>query len=65
MVSVEKAAKPADIHEEMDQWSGLNLRSGKTIKHTTWVSFLIWYTVFNAECMGILRGGVLNYGEWL
>lgn len=30
-----QAAKPADILEETDQWSGLNLRPGKTINQTT------------------------------
>lgn len=35
-----QAAGLADILEEMDQWSGLDLRPGKTINQTTWVLFL-------------------------
>lgn len=60
-----QAAKPAGILEGTDQRSGLNLRPGNTINQTTRVLFLIRYTVFNAKCMGIARGGLLNYGEWL
>ena len=57
-----QAARPAGILGETDQWSGLNLGPGKTINQTTWVLFLTWYTVFDAQCMGISRGGLLNCG---